>query len=66
MLKGINPHAMRHLMATLFLRYNNDNYSVLATLLMDDLATVMGVYAKRSDHANHEKISTFIGEMTND
>jgi len=57
--KGINPHGMRHLMATLFLKYNPEQYGALATLLMDDLSTVLSTYAKRDDTGNFEKIREY-------
>ena len=58
-LRGINIHAMRHLSATLFLKHHPENYSALATLLMDDLNTVISIYAKRDDQGNFEKIRNF-------
>jgi hypothetical protein len=57
--KGINPHGMRHLAASLFLRDNPDNFTGLATLLMDNLETVTRIYAKRDDKGNHEKIANW-------
>lgn len=54
---GINPHAMRHLSASLYLRDNPENFTGLATLLMDDLQTVINTYAKRDDKGNSRKIS---------
>ena len=56
---GINPHGMRHLSASLFLRDNPENYTGLATLLMDNLETVTRIYAKRDDVGNHEKIANW-------
>lgn len=56
---GINPHAMRHLDASIYLRDNPENYTGLATLLMDDLQTVINTYAKRDDKGNAEKISNW-------
>jgi hypothetical protein len=56
---GINPHAMRHLGASIFLRDHPENYTGLATLLMDDLDTVIHTYAKRDDKGNAEKISNW-------
>lgn len=57
---GINPHGMRHLTASLYLRDNPDDYTGLATLLMDNLNTVINTYAKRADKDNHNKISQWI------
>jgi len=51
-LYGINIHAMRHLAATLYLADNKKDYVGLATLLNDDLKTVIDVYAKRNDTEN--------------
>ena len=62
---GINPHAMRHLAASLFLRDNPENYTALATLLMDNLETVTRIYARRDDLGNHEKISNWAGGLVN-
>jgi hypothetical protein len=56
---GINPHAMRHLAASIYLRDNPENYTGLATLLMDNLDTVINTYAKRDDKGNTEKISNW-------
>lgn len=56
---GINPHGMRHLAATAFLRDHPENYTGLATLLMDDLNTVLRVYARRDDAGNSEKIANW-------
>lgn len=58
-IRGINLHAMRHLSATLFLKHHPENYTALATLLMDDLNTVISTYAKRDDKGNFEKIRHF-------
>ncbi|MGK0271939.1 MAG: integrase [Cocleimonas sp.] len=57
--KGINPHGMRHLVATLFLRDHPQQYASLATLLMDDLKTVTKVYAERSDRGNSLEIANW-------
>jgi hypothetical protein len=56
---GINPHGMRHLAASLFLRDNPENYTGLATLLMDNLETVTRIYARRDDVGNHQKIANW-------
>ena len=58
-LRGINPHGMRHLAASLFLRDFPENYTALATLLMDNLETVTKIYARRDDVGNHEKIANW-------
>lgn len=50
--KGFNPHAMRHLGATLFLKDNPQDYHALATLLNDSLEMVINTYAKRDDMGN--------------
>jgi hypothetical protein len=56
---GINPHAMRHLAASLFLRDNPENFLALATLLMDDIDTVMKKYAHRDDSLYSKKLSAW-------
>lgn len=56
---GINPHGMRHLAASLYLRDNPDDYTGLATLLMDNLETVIKIYAKRNDLDNAKKIKSW-------
>jgi hypothetical protein len=56
---GINPHAMRHLDASMYLRDNPENYTGLATLLMDELQTVIKIYARRDDKGNVDKISNW-------
>jgi len=54
---GINPHAMRHLSATLYLATHSQDYTGLSTLLMDSLATVLKVYAKNDHTGNSKAIS---------
>ena len=56
---GINPHALRHLTATIYLNENPDNYIGLAALLHDSLATVLMVYAKMDYDAQGEAIMGF-------
>lgn len=56
---GINPHGMRHLMASIFLKNNPDNYGALATLLMDELSTVIKTYARRDDRGAFLKIKEY-------
>jgi hypothetical protein len=53
----INPHGMRHLIATLFLWDHPQDYGTLATLLMDDLNTVMSVYADLDHDSNNDEIA---------
>lgn len=62
---GINPHGMRHLAASLFLRDFPENYTALATLLMDNLETVTRIYAKRDDVGNHQKIANWAEGLMN-
>ena len=52
---GINPHAMRHLSATLYLATHSQDFTGLSTLLMDSLATVLKIYAK-NDHTGNSQI----------
>jgi uncharacterized protein YlbG (UPF0298 family) len=54
---GINPHGMRHLVASLYLIDNPENFLGLATLLMDELQTVMDNYAHRNDNLYAKKIT---------
>ncbi len=61
--KGVNPHGMRHLTATLFLRYHPENFTALATLLNDDLRTVIQVYAKKDDRMNAERIRNWSAQV---
>lgn len=56
---GINPQGMRHLMASLYLKDHPEDYTGLATLLMDDLNTVISIYAKRDDRGNHKRIASW-------
>ncbi|GAC35646.1 hypothetical protein [Paraglaciecola polaris] len=63
---GINPHAMRHLAATLFLNDNPENYTGLATLLMDRLDTVIAVYAKINNKQNAKKIREWANKRMTD
>jgi len=56
---GINPHAMRHLCASLYLAMNPKDYTGLATLLMDSLETVLREYAKNDHTGNSDKISSW-------
>lgn len=56
---GVNPHAMRHLAATLYLNDNPENYVGLSTLLMDNLDTVMKVYAEINNKKNARGINTW-------
>ena len=63
---GINPHSMRHLMASTYLRDNPHDYTGLATLLMDDLNTVIRVYAKRNDRDNHNKLADWWDKNSNE
>jgi|GEM_PF-4344250 len=58
--KGINPHAMRHLSATLYLRDNPKDYIAVSTMLMDTLETVIKVYAKIDNRKNSESIHTWM------
>lgn len=53
---GINPHALRHLVATRYLKHKPEKYSALATLLNDKLETVINVYARRDDEGNSEEL----------
>jgi integrase len=58
--EGINPHAMRHLSATLYLRDNPKDYIAVSTMLMDTLETVIRVYAKIDNRKNSESIHTWM------
>ncbi|MDH5572622.1 MAG: hypothetical protein OEY89_12725, partial [Gammaproteobacteria bacterium] len=58
-LTGINPHSLRHLVASIYLMHNPENYTALATLLNDKLETVINVYAKRDDIGNAIKLKSF-------
>lgn len=51
---GMNPHAMRHIVATYRLNVLNDDPKLVATLLMDRLKTVMDTYYS-SDHESNLK-----------
>lgn len=57
--EGINPHGMRHLVASLYLRDHPEHFLALATLLMDSISTVMETYAHRDDNLNAKKISSW-------
>jgi hypothetical protein len=61
---GINPHGMRHLSASLYLKDNSSDYTGLATLLMDNLETVTRIYARRDDIGNHKKIAEWAVKRT--
>ncbi|TMP46279.1 hypothetical protein CWB96_00160 [Pseudoalteromonas citrea] len=53
---GINPHALRHFMATYVLSKTGD-YGLAATKLMDSVAVVIKVYGKNDHESNQEKLS---------
>jgi hypothetical protein len=57
---GINPHAMRHLAATLYLRDNPKDYVAVSTMLMDTLETVIRVYAKVDNKKNAQSIHDWV------
>jgi integrase len=63
--RGINPHGMRHLSASLYLKDNPDSFTALATLLMDTLETVTRIYARRDDLGNHVRIANWASRKTN-
>jgi len=58
--QGINIHAMRHLMATLYLRENPGDYPALATLLHDTLDVVVKEYAEVEADHNHARIEAWV------
>jgi len=62
---GINPHAIRHLAATLYLNDNPNNYVGLSTLLMDDLKTVLDVYANINRKKDNLDISEWASKRLN-
>lgn len=54
--KGINPHALRHFAATYYLSKNRQDYAGLSILLNDKEETVRSVYAKLDLHSIQEDI----------
>jgi len=56
-INGINPQAMRHLCATLYLATHSQDFTGLSTLLMDSLKTVLKIYAKNDHTGNSQVIS---------
>jgi len=53
---GINPHALRHFLATYVLEKTGD-FRLAATALMDSVAVVMNVYGKNDHAANQRRLS---------
>ncbi|MDK1290088.1 hypothetical protein [Pseudoalteromonas umbrosa] len=54
--RGINPHGMRHFVASYVLDRTGD-YRLAATSLMDSVAVVMNVYGKNDHSLNQKKLS---------
>lgn len=53
--QGINPHALRHFVATYILEQTGD-FRLAATALMDSVAVVMNVYGKNDHSANQRRL----------
>ena len=53
--QGINPHALRHFVATYVLEQTGD-FRLAATALMDSVAVVMNVYGKNDHSANQRRL----------
>lgn len=54
--RGINPHGMRHFVASYVLDKTGD-YRLAATSLMDSVAVVMNVYGKNDHSLNQKKLA---------
>jgi hypothetical protein len=54
-LEGINPHAMRHIVAHWRVETSNDDYTFVAFLLMDSVDMVIDVYGRDEDHTRQKK-----------
>lgn len=53
--QGINPHALRHFVASYVLEQTGD-FRLAATALMDSVAVVMAVYGKNDHAANQRRL----------
>ena len=62
--EGINMHAMRHLVATLFLNEHPSQYAPLSVLLNDSLAVVIATYAEIDQQKNAEIIGQWVSSMS--
>lgn len=56
--RGINPHALRHVSATVYLETHRKDWLGLSALLDDSLATVMSVYAEADRQALEDDIKS--------
>lgn len=57
-------HAMRHLVATLFLNEHPSQYAPLSVLLNDSLAVVIATYAEIDQQKNAEIIGQWVSSMS--
>lgn len=60
---GFGPHAIRHIVATDYIRNNPDSYVVAADILHDKIETVMRAYAHLRAADGHRVYQEYLGDI---